>query len=311
MPNKLFFISSREIVSNITSVFDFVWPTAAAMWNLRWQVDGFLRADPAASEEMLVSRFIGGSQIRGANLRLACIETSWEQQQEQFAKFLLIEICALYEAWLEAIKAELNLASFNVKGFQFPSNGNGGVRAALGSAQANVSVEMSSCIHPSLARNAKYSFSRIDELTKCYRFFKECRNALIHRGSLADQRVLDAYADYDPLTKNDLGLREKPVYAPLQNIGDKVSIQLRGAVGLADVVIRMISSLDAELCKCQEAEYVLTSMSNCTHGGTVTFPFDPEKKRRKVLRMITKLNLPSPASPDILLDLLKRHRLAN
>ena len=282
------------------------------MWNLRWQVDGFLGVHPSASEDILISRFISGSGIRGANLRLACIETSWQDQQERFAKFLLIEICALYEAWLEEVSAELGTSNFRVKDFQFPScHPGGGFGSALASAQSSISAEMTNCIFPALARNSKYSGIKIEELLKCYWFFKECRNSLIHRGALVDQKLLNAYGSFNPLTRSDLGLAEKPAYAQINALGDKVTPQLRGVVGLADVVLRMISTLDAELSRCQEAEGVLASMWSEKHGGAVTLPFDVTSRNQKAMRLVVQLNLPKPSHPDQLVAMLRRLGLTN
>lgn len=309
MTSKLFFMSSRQAADNITDIFDFVWPTAAAMWNLRWQVDGFLRVNPAVSEKVLAGRFIEGSGIRGANLKSACIGRSWQQQQERFAKFLLIEICALYEGWLEGVKGELSLASFDVKDFQFPSNNNRGFGFALANATSRTSVEMTNCIFPALARNRKYSAQKIEELLTCYWFFKECRNSLIHRGSLVDQKVMNAYNSYHPLSKNSLGLSEKPAYASIHAVGDQVVPQLRGLVGLADVVLRIITTLDGQLSKCQEAEKVLSSMWTEKHKGAVTLP--ATSRNQRAARLIRQLNLPTPSNPDQLVDMLRRIGLTN
>jgi hypothetical protein len=38
-----FFPSTESATDQITELFGFVWPTAAALWNLRWQVKGFLQ----------------------------------------------------------------------------------------------------------------------------------------------------------------------------------------------------------------------------------------------------------------------------
>jgi hypothetical protein len=312
MASKLFFTSSRQAACNITDIFDFVWPTAVAMWNLRWQVNGFLGVRPSVLEETLVSRFVSGSGIRGANLRLACIETSWQDQQERFAKFLLIEICALYEAWLEGVSAELGVANFRVIDFQFPScHPGGGLGAALARTRSAISTEIANCIFPALARNRKYSGTKIEELLKCYWFFKECRNSLVHRGALVDQKLLNAYGSFNPLTRNDLGLAEKPAYSPINALGDKVAPQLRGVVGLADVVLRIITTLDAELSKCQEAENVLNSMWYEKHGGAVTLPYDLTSRNQRVIRLVVQLNLPKPSHPDELMTMLKRLGLIN
>ncbi len=78
-----FFPPTRVAVAQISELFDFVWPTAAALWNLRWQVSGFLQEVPKSSPVQLNDRFVFGSKIHGTNLKKACVETTWQAQKHQ------------------------------------------------------------------------------------------------------------------------------------------------------------------------------------------------------------------------------------
>src|SRR5438309_2064445 len=100
-----FFPETAIFQRSQTDLFEFVWSTAAALWNLRWQVNGFLAVVPEATKEDLMSRFLRGSDIHSASLREACQERTWKEQQEQFALHILVVAFATYEAWAE------NLAS--------------------------------------------------------------------------------------------------------------------------------------------------------------------------------------------------------
>jgi hypothetical protein len=55
---KPFFPATREAIDQMTALFDFAWPTAAALWNLRWQVHGFITEVPDATSEDLKKRFV-------------------------------------------------------------------------------------------------------------------------------------------------------------------------------------------------------------------------------------------------------------
>ena len=77
---KYFFTATASAHAQITGLFNFVWPTAAAMWNLRWQVNGYLQVVPDATVEQLRARFTEGADINGANFRRACVEHTWDQQ---------------------------------------------------------------------------------------------------------------------------------------------------------------------------------------------------------------------------------------
>jgi len=65
MQEKLLLLTSKQVARRLTEVFDFVWPTATAIWNLRWQVAGYVSASPAATESKLAGRFVAGSGTCG------------------------------------------------------------------------------------------------------------------------------------------------------------------------------------------------------------------------------------------------------
>ena len=69
----------------MAEVFIFIWPTATALWNLRWQVRGFLDTVDNASQDQLSRRFVEGVDLPESDLRRTCVEQIWEQQKEQFA----------------------------------------------------------------------------------------------------------------------------------------------------------------------------------------------------------------------------------
>lgn len=140
-----FFTATRRAHEQITDLFSFVWPTAAAMWNLRWQVNGYLAVRPDASNQELAGRFVAGSQIHGSDLRRTCVETTWTDQQRQFAKFILLDLCALYESWAAAIasRAAGTPAKRATEQLQFASDHvKGGVLEAIATLTAQKSTVM-------------------------------------------------------------------------------------------------------------------------------------------------------------------------
>jgi hypothetical protein len=102
---RYFFDCSAEAHDDITALFDFVWPTAVAMWNLRWQVQGYVGATGDDSVPSLRNRFSHGSGIDGANLNRACLEVDWDVQQQEFGRTVLVNVIAIYEAWIDGLAA--------------------------------------------------------------------------------------------------------------------------------------------------------------------------------------------------------------
>jgi hypothetical protein len=188
------------------------------MWNLRWNVGGFLQVVPDVDEPTLAGRFIAGSGISRSNLRRACIKQSWEHQQEKFAEILLTSLFALYESWCEQTLVLLHCTASNaVKRVQFPTKCDTHGRAIEGVGEVltrlagNESRVMIPLIYPELVRHPKYSFTHLEKYLVCYRYFKEMRNCLMHNGGIADQKCVDRYNDFANIpTGAAIGLKELP-----------------------------------------------------------------------------------------------------
>lgn len=116
---KAFFKSTRDAGIEFTILFDFIWTTMPALWNLRWQVNGFLGEAPNTPDAELLARFVLGSDVHGTNLRKACAETTWEAQRQLFASIVLTNAFSIYEHWADEILAELKVNNVKGKGFQF------------------------------------------------------------------------------------------------------------------------------------------------------------------------------------------------
>ncbi|WP_421549156.1 hypothetical protein [Pseudomonas sp. QD4] len=305
MQQRLFFNSSKTIVAQMTAIFDFIWPTAAAMWNLRWQVKGLVGENPDIGHDALLGRFVAGSDIRGVNLRRSCLESTWEQQKEQFAKIMLSEFCALYEAWYSSLNEELSglLPGRKKKDYEYP--------AILAQIQTMPdSLPLESVIYTVLVQNKKYNQSALPHMITCYRFFKELRNGFIHGGGVAGTNQLNAYKLYASLTAADLGVAEIPE-GPVIVAGGIYNVTLRGVVGFGDVVLRLITTLDAELSRKQVAEPVFIKKWKETITNNYTLPADEKEADNLMRRLVGKLNLKAPATALPLKNFLKIHGLVN
>lgn len=301
MQLKLFFLPSKAIASRITETFGFIWPTAAAIWNLRWQVQGLVGAYPEISEKELLGRFVQGSGIDGVNLRGACIETSWATQQEQFAKFLLFELCALYESWCELITDQLALPAASKKNLQFPTSVSPsgvvtGVANVTNAVHGSPSAVLSSTFHQVLSTNRKYSPNHLEEMLICYRYFKELRNALIHGSKSAISKLVSAQSSYSTLTPASLGVAEKPHFIPY-NSSAAPAPSLRGVVGFGEIVLKLVCTMDIKLAESSFAEQDFKRRWKIENGSQPSLVAASEELRRnRRIGVLTKrLGLPNPA----------------
>ena len=247
------FRCARDAHLEITRVFDFVQPTIIALWNLRWQVRGFLLQVPGVTSTDLASRFALGSEMRGGELKRACVETPWDRQKSDFAEFVLITIIAAFEEYTARI-AELAVPPSrqrNVsKNLQFPTR----LPATPIAQLVQPSAALRGVFSRSTKKNSKYSIQTLDNLLICYRFFKTMRNVLAHNGGVANQETVDTYNEFRSIGNvSSLGLAEVPVHHPII-LGQPVKLELRGVIGLSDVILRIITTYDADLSESSLAE---------------------------------------------------------
>src|SRR4051794_12318185 len=80
---RFFFGSSATFQRQLRALYDLINPSLAAMWNLRWQVRGYVDQRPDATNDELHGRFVAGSGIGSANLRRQCVESTWEEQADE------------------------------------------------------------------------------------------------------------------------------------------------------------------------------------------------------------------------------------
>jgi hypothetical protein len=312
MAGYLFFRTSRSAYRQVTELFDFVTPTAAALWNLRWQVVGFCSHYSGASVQVLDDRFVSGSGLHGANLRRACIDTSWEYQQQQFAKFVLISLFSIYESWLADVLQIVAPAARHRdldKRCQFPDStarSGKGVTTAIAEIKLNSSPMTVGAFYAALQKQKKNALPKIQELLKCYRAFKESRNSFAHQNGLATQVAVDAYQAYAVLSALDLALPEKPVLLPV-SLNKPIALSLRGVIGFSDVILRIIATLDAEFSCSHLAERELREqwVEKYSVNGKVPRVIlrsaGVGRREKQLARMVQMLELPRPSRTSITL----------
>ena len=101
---RFFFASSTTFHRQLTGLYDVINPTAAAMWNLRWQVRGYVEERNDVGKDELHGRFVAGSGIGSANLRRHCVEGTWEAQRNELALLAMYAGISLYEGWTAALE---------------------------------------------------------------------------------------------------------------------------------------------------------------------------------------------------------------
>ena len=305
------FRETDEGAAEITRLFDFVWPTAVALWNLRWQVSGFLTAVPNASYDEVASRFVVGSDVHGADIRAMSLNTTWEDQKARFAEFVLTNIFAVYESWSRRLLKSTQVTGMSDRDlYRVGDNVQTGLQVFIRRVVAAPSPVMQSAFQPSFMAHRKVHEPQLNDMLKCYRYFKELRNCQIHNGGVADRKAFDAFQAFEPVSsaaslKTKGAIEHFPVI-----IGDKTIVSLRGVVGFSDIVLRMMITVDALLAGSEAAERsALDKVRKVTLGRVRTLNSDRNRAALQITAICRKASLPAPAIVDDVRVLLLRHGL--
>lgn len=308
---KYFFPASRDAAEQITALFNFVWPTTAALWNLRWQVSGFLDATPDATVAQLNARFVFGSGVAGADLRRSCRGTDWEEQKARFASLILVNVFAVYENWADEMASALQVSPLR-KAFQFPDSariGGKGVEWLLAHLTINTSSTLSVTYYPIFKSSSKYSLNTMSNMMLAYRYFKEIRNCEMHSSRGASQGAEAAYQAFLPVSdKESLGMKGDLDIEPII-IDEPVGLKLRGVVGFCDIVLRIIATIDAELCRSKQAEAIFRRMLKGAKGQPKLLSGNVKRRRDQVKKFCLAAGLPEPANTEAAYRFLKSENI--
>jgi hypothetical protein len=312
----LFFATSQGVTDRLGELFNFVWANTVAMWTLRDQVGRFIAETGSRTEEELAARFVKPSGVTSADLRTTCLKWTWEQQQEQFAKILLFELCGLYEAWLEDVVVramprgtpDKDLDRIQ-KGLQYPSGVNNknqpqGFGSAIATVNQHKSVVMTKEFFPVLKAHRKNSWNEMEPMLKAYRYFKECRNKLIHTGGIATKELVTAYAEIAPIDPKNLHLRG-PLRLPSVKEGQCISIALPDVVALSNIIHHIIITLDAALSVTQGSEEdLLERIKKVFPKGNKLPTADVGRREGRIRSLVRKAGVPEPLRVALLEKLL-------
>lgn len=307
-----FFSESKAFSDRNRQLFNFIHTSSVALWNLRWQVQGFMGVRPEATAEELTARFASGTNIRANNLKGACIDITWEDQLNQFAQIVSSNLIAMYEGWAEELMPKFGAPQLTAH-VQWPSQGRygntgKGVGEALAQARASgTSTAMKSAFFPVYSASRKYSPAHLDAMLAMYRYHKEIRNSLMHRGGTANDKAEAAWRNASTLTRSDIGGRSSPALTQ-QTEGMMVRTNIGEAIQLSDILYRLVSTIDAELCYTSLAEQdFLSAWRNNPEWGQKfrQLPGDPVKRSKRIVVLCHSCGYATPADTEPIYQLGK------
>jgi hypothetical protein len=266
---RFFFICTDDAVARMAELFDFVWPSVTALVFARSKAHRYRGLIGEARRQALIKAFQSErviqkqyrsiSGLKRASLGKALIDTSWSEQEQVFARLVLVNIFAIHEGWLDDLMDELipnrrqNAAwsKIFIVACQFPFRNSKHEDWSWAMAELNNhrSAGLEACFGSKLRSGRLYSDQQAIPLLICYRYFKELRNSVVHRNGKASQALVDAHNAYQRVANpTSLQISGSPPQGTLNQIvvGGDVKLSLFGVVGFNDVVLRLMATLDVE-----------------------------------------------------------------
>lgn len=305
---SMFFTPSKLFEAQMTEIFDEVWPTVTALKMLRWQVKGYYEEYCIKDNSRLSQKFVEIEDVTNRpNLYRICLENSWEDTEYKIAKNLLTNIFACYEGWVENILRLLNVPDFKnyVMCFQNPTSKANNYQTLLNQLSVGGNVDLIDAFYDVYKRMSKHhDYSKLNNWLLFYRYFKECRNAIIHNGGQTTKRVTDAYSQISSLTATDLNVLEVPqFYATL--INEPIRLSLRGVVGFSQITIKIVSTLDVELIKAKNADEYFVNRILEEVKGCQTISSEKVKRQKSVCSLASKGCFQKPEKIDSAYKVMK------
>lgn len=283
MARKFFFQSTDDAVARMTELFDFVWPAVTALAHARSKSYRYRNLTSNQQQATLAKAFLGNralrkeyrniSGLKRASLKKAFIDTNWHTQEQVFARLVLVNIFAIHEGWLDDLMTELQPTrhpnvTWKEKTFidatQFPYANKKHKDWAWAINELNLlkSPNMEACFGSELRQRRWYSpLPDAQNYVVCYRYFKELRNAVVHRGGKASTQLIASQTAFGTIAANISQFNKAATPGTLCRLsaGDRVELSLYGVVGFNDVVLRLMATLDADAAVTELAEAALAN----------------------------------------------------
>ena len=295
---SMFFTPSKLFEAQMTEVFDEVWPIVTALKMLRWQVKGYYEEFCVQDNARLSMKFVEREDVTNRlNLYRTCIDDSWKDNEYRIAKNLLNNIFACYEGWTENILFTLRYPDIRrgSKQLLYPSTAGNGYNILLANITANGNTDLINLFYDEYkTKNAHYRMDLLDNWFFFYRYFKECRNAIIHNGGQITRQVVDAYSQIQTLTETDLDVKEVPQTLST-SLNDPIKLSLRGVVSFSQLTIKIVSTFDVELIKAENADKYFANQILQSVKGRQTVSANTDKKRFQVRSFAYKGSFKTPS----------------
>lgn len=300
---SFFFSATQSVDDRLGDAFTFIWANYAGLRELWWQVRGFKEQFPGLHIKEIERKFLSGLPMPGGiDFKHAFLNSDWDAHEQGFSKWLLFECCTLYEGWAEKVCHDLfpsKNSGFRAKNLQYPyaSPSSPGYRTAVNDANSSVSPLMKQELFPTLKKSKLNCWPDIDSYLTAYRYFKECRNSIIHSEGLCTQVIIDLQGKLAIEQSKTPSPFRNNFTLPAQTLGEKIILNIRDCILFATIARKLICTFDAALSVAAQSEDLLEHrLRNLTSRNDKwrNLPSDQQKYEQRIHRMLTAAKIPEP-----------------
>lgn len=293
-----FFSSTQSLDDELGRTLNFIWANYVSLREMWWQVRGYKNSFPTQTVKELNNKFLSGLPSPGGiDLKDICVNTEWNEHENEFCKWLLFDCCTLYEGWIENICDQV-FEGRNVKDLQFPTDTSNqkGYMVAMNAVNSHKSQLIENEFYPNLLNNKLNRLTNINEYLIAYRYFKECRNTFIHSNGRVTHKVIDTYSALSTLQQNNSPFSHNfSLHTPI--LGEKIKLNLNDCKLFAFAIRNLVATFDAELSKHIKSEEILENrikklISTANKWKNVTT--NPAKRLNTIHRILVAAKIPEP-----------------
>lgn len=313
-----FFPQTQAFEAQIGDTNSFMWACYSGLWHLVTEAkrlnDTLGVTDWKKAETYLMP---GAPSAGGVDLKEIAIRRPWKAHEDEFEQNILIQMSVLYEEWAGSVCQLIDPSFIGAADLlQFPASMPRNRLAITTWMQwkividGNPSVLIANEFRPKLLTRYSQLIPQIEPLLKWYRFFKECRNTLVHSGGLHSNASVNAFnaANITSLTtcglSRDLALSNAPV------VGQPATMGMKNALLGMAVVHRLANAFDALLCHSPSCEAYVLAKLTAASATIGRLPGATLAKRNDHIRSIlTKAQIPIPTNFVATDNYLKTHGL--
>lgn len=276
------------------------------MWNLRWQVAGYVSERPGARNDELERRFVAGSDIGSANLRRHCLDTTWQSQLNELGVLTLFQAIGLYEGWVAGFeignKTQRERLMFPSQSWTGKKEGGPDFLASL-----SPSDGLTRAYSLPLSESSRCLPARLDDLLVTFRSFKEVRNSCAHGGRLASDLAVSTTAEAKDCSAG-FGLRDLPLRLADVRLNEPIEFGLLEAKAACALLLKLVTTLDHGFACTDDAERIFAAEWK-TKIGTQMLSANAQKREARLSLLSKRAGFPVPDDATGVYDVLRQRYL--